>query len=267
MRTRESSTLVRPTSGEADVRAADRAERQSANGRGVSRARGVTGAGGRRWRIPLIGLCLAVALGLSVAALWGVFRDEGPTLVGTPLDGQLAPGFTLTDQRGQTIGLHDLHGKAIVLSFIYTNCPDVCPLTAEKLRVAYEGLPESERDRVAFLAVTVDPDRDTAAALQSFSQAHLLADNPSWHALLGDPTALQSVWQAYGIDPGAIIGASGHEHVAEGGGATDAPGSDAGQLAHTDALYVIDPNGRERVLMHSDLDPNDLTANLRAMLA
>ena len=199
-----------------------------------------------RWLLP----ALAVALGLL--ALRIATGGDEPELSGTVLDGKLAPGFTLTDQRGRTVHLSDFRGKAVALTFLYTNCPDVCPLTAENLRAAYERLPASARDDVALLAVTVDPARDTREALQDFSARHRLADNPNWFALRADPATLEQVWRDYGIDPGTMSGEAA---------------ATPGMLAHTDAVYLIDPQGRERVFMRSSMDDAALARNLEALLA
>lgn len=208
-----------------------------------------------KWRFRWLVFILPVLLGL-VVALWIVFRDDEPTLVGTDLGKQPAPDFVLTDQRGEEVRLSELRGKAVVLTFIYTNCPDVCLVTAQNLRVAYEGLPQNMRDRVALLAVTVDPARDTQAALQGYSSLHGLADIPTWHAMTGDAAVLERVWSDYGISPGM-------EPMAHDATATPAADYD---LSHTDAIYVIDPQGRERVLMRSSLGPESLTDNLKALL-
>ncbi|MGH2532803.1 MAG: SCO family protein [Thermomicrobiales bacterium] len=192
---------------------------------------------------------LALLVFLMVRAAGG-----GPALVGTDLGKQPAPDFTLVDHRGETVSLSDFRGKAVALAFIYTNCPDVCPLIAENLRVAQELLSEEARDDVALLAVTVDPARDTPAALQAFSERHRLADNPSWHALRGDPATLERIWRAYGVYPGTGATPAG-EAASAGGGE-----------GHTDAIYLIDPEGRLRVFLRSDATPRVLADNLQALV-
>ncbi len=196
---------------------------------------------------------LVVGALLLPLALWAVRqlapRWDEPTLIGTDLGRQPAPDFTLTDQRGQTVRLSDLRGQVVALTFIYTSCPDVCPLVAANLRAAYEMLPAAAREDVALLAVTVDPAGDSTAALQAFSEQHQLADNPSWHALRADPSTLEGVWRDYGIYPG-LPRASGES--GEG---------------HTDAIYLIDRDGRERVLLRSSsADPETLAGNLAALV-
>ncbi len=204
-------------------------------------------------------LALTVAAVLVVVAALLATRAIGggePALIGTDLGKQPAPEFTLTDHRGQTVRLSDLRGKAVVLSFIYTNCPDVCPLLTENLRVASELLPENARDDVALLAVSLDPTRDTQQALQEFTAIHRLANNPNWFALRGDAAMLQRVWRDYGIFPGRSPATPGLQ----------TPDGVGGGEGHTDAFYLIDGEGRERVLMRSSATPQEIAANLTALL-
>jgi protein SCO1/2 len=200
----------------------------------------------RKWlhRTPL--LVVSVLL-LIVTACGG-----STSLTGTDLEKQPAPDFTLTDYRGSSVTLSELRGKAVVLTFIYTNCPDICPLTAENLRLAYEQLSEKARERVAMIAITVDPERDTPDELRNFSVIHGLDDNPNWYAVRGERTDLQPVWANYAVDPGRVL-----EHRDNA--------VDPALLAHTDAVYVIDRDGNERVLMRSNLDPDDLANNLKTL--
>lgn len=201
-----------------------------------------------RWLPLLVAGALLVPLALW-AVRQGVSRWDEPALIGTDLGRAPAPDFTLTDQRGQTVRLRDLRGQVVALTFIYTSCRDVCPLVAENLRAAYEMLPAGAREDVALLAVTVDPARDSTAALQAFSERHQLADSPGWHALRADRSTLEGVWRDYGIYPG-LPRSSG-----EGG------------EGHTDAIYLIDREGRERVLLRSAAtDPETLADNLMALL-
>lgn len=203
--------------------------------------------------LALVGVTFVAAALLIARAAFG----NQAALFGTDLEKHPAPDFTLIDQRGQSVRLSDLRGKAVALTFIYTHCPDVCPLTAENLRAAYELLPEAARDDVALVAVTLDPERDTQQALQQFSAIHGLADNPQWFALRGSPGALIQVWQDYGIYPGM-------SHATPVGSRTPTVGGGEG---HTDGLYFIDPEGRERVFLRSSAPPQDIAANLAAMLS
>jgi protein SCO1/2 len=162
--------------------------------------------------------------------------------VGTDLGGTEAPDFTLVDGvSGRAITLSAERGQVVALTFLYTTCPDVCPLTASRFRATQTEL-GSDAGRVTFIAVSVDPDRDTPKATQEFSAAHELKTN--WYYLVGARPQLAPVWSAYGI--GVQAGSS--------------------TVTHSDAVYLIDRNGRERVLMHSEDLASSLTANLRALL-
>jgi protein SCO1/2 len=129
------------------------------------------------------------------------------------------------------------------MAFLYTHCPDVCPLTAAQFRAAQTQL-GVDAARVRFLAVSVDPEGDTPAAVTAFSVAHDLKDN--WRYLIGPRAALAAVWSAYGI--GAFAQPTGIS------------------VSHNDAIYVIDGKGREREIVHSDVALTDFVADLRSLM-
>jgi len=182
--------------------------------------------------------CAAFALAILIASC-----APGARLAGTVLGGEMAPDFTLTDGlSGQSVTFSSLRGSVVALAFLYTRCPDVCPLTAGEFRAAQRAL-GADAPRVEFVAVSVDPDGDTPAAVRAFSDAHELREH--WRYLVGQRAQLQQVWSLYGI--GSM------------------PGSGM-RLDHNDAVYLIDAKGRERVLNHSNDAPNTLLNNLRALL-
>ena len=168
--------------------------------------------------------------------------STAPRLTGTELPAKDAPDFTLADGlTGQTVTLGSLRGNVVVLSFLYTRCPDVCPLTAALFRSAQKtmGLDAPVR----YVAVSVDPDGDTPAQVRSFSDAHDLG--AGWHYLIGPRAQLQAVWASYGV--GSFADPSGMG------------------VAHNDAIFVIDRKGRERELIHSDVRLADLVSDLHAL--
>ncbi len=186
----------------------------------------------RRW---LVAIAVVLASGCAPSA---------PTLSGTVLDGKEAPDFTLTDGlTGTSVTLSSLRGSVVALAFLYTRCPDVCPLTAAHFRAAQRDL-GADASRVRFVAVSVDPEGDTPETVRAFSAAHDLSTG--WSYLIGSREQLQPVWRAYGI--GAV--------------ATQT----APAVVHNDAVYVIDAKGREREIVHADTAVADLVADLRALL-
>jgi len=179
-----------------------------------------------------------------VAAASIACGTQPPALAGTDLGSGEAPGFTLTDGRNaEPLALASLRGKVVVLSFLYTRCPDVCPLTAEQFRVTQDALGD-DADDVVFLAVSTDPANDTPQATQDFSRAHRL--DRGWHYLIGSRAQLANVWSAYGIV------------------ATPDPGLPT--VTHTDAVYLIDRQGRERVLLRTDALDESLLHDIKILL-
>ena len=184
----------------------------------------------------------ALLIGLSLIV--GACTTQAARLSGTELGARDAPDFTLSDGvTGDSVTLSSLRGSVVAMAFLYTRCPDVCPLTAAKFRAAQTQL-GSDASRVRFIAVSVDPEGDTPAAVKAFSTAHALSEN--WRYLIGPRAALAAVWSAYGV--GAFAAPTGTN------------------VDHNDAIYVIDAKGREREVVHSDIALKELIADLRLLL-
>ena len=165
-------------------------------------------------------------------------------LAGTDLGTDPAPDLTLTDGlTGAPLTLSSLRGNVVVVTFMYANCPDTCPLVAERFRLAQAEL-GADSDRVHFVAVSVDPLGDTPAAVQRFSSDHRLSRN--WHYLIGTRPQLEQVWRAYFV------------------GVTPAPSGPL--VGHTDAIFLIDARGRARTLLRTAALGDALTKDLRILL-
>lgn len=195
---------------------------------------------------------LAIAAELIVFGLGWLYvgrlsrPGDAPPAVGTRLDGRPTPEFRLTDQDGRAVSPADLRGRVIVLTFLYTTCPDICPLIAGKLGQAYDRLGQQARD-VAFLAISVDPERDTAARARQYLDALRLGDKLVY--LTGDRRSLEGAWSAYGIGVRQVP-------------IRAASGADAYEVAHNDVLYVIDRQGGQRWLLRQDVDLADLVGRI-----
>ncbi len=202
-------------------------------------------------RLSVIMLALLVVL---VAGILSLRNSKGGTtsnpstsqsgLQGTDLGSIAAPDFHLKDQFGKEISLSQLKGKAVVLTFLYTHCRDVCPLTADKLHVAMQNL-GNDAQQVTVLAVSMDPKGDTAAAAQNFSSIHKLGDY--FHFLIGTHDELAPVWASYSVDAQAA--------------------TSAGVVMHSTAVYVIDKQGRERVLLDTDFSSAQVATDLKVLLS
>ncbi len=216
-----------------------------------------------------------------------------------------APEFVLTDQTGGALARGDLAGTVWLASFVYTHCPDVCPLVTRRMAEIRDGLAAEGLlgSRVRLVSITVDPARDSPDVLRRYA-AGFGADDPAhWAFLTGEPDALRSIIEdgfklpaarvappgstpdrragpgARGdADAGQDEAARGADrepgHDAAGGGAghevTD-PGTDGGDgytVMHSDRILLVDAAGRVRGA-YSTSDPADqarLEQELRAVL-
>ena len=106
--------------------------------------------------------------------------------------------FSLIDQSGSPFDFSDLSEEIVVVSFIFTTCPDICPVTTQKLVQVQSGLGPGIAGKVAFLSITVDPNRDTPEALMRYMDIHG-ADWPHLTNATDGGSDLKAVWDAFGI--------------------------------------------------------------------
>jgi protein SCO1 len=142
----------------------------------------------------LVALWLSLAVAASPAPALAHATSHEQRL---PTIGQ-APGFTLTSQDGATATLHDFRGRVVAVAFIYTSCPDVCPLLTEKMTQVQDELGPDFGPRVAFVSITVDPENDTPAALRAYAESHG-ANLAGWSFLTGPPAVIREVTRRYGV--------------------------------------------------------------------
>lgn len=166
-------------------------------------------------------------------------------LHGTYLEPPLpAADFTLTSADGP-VRLADLRGKAVVLFFGYTFCPDVCPTTMVRLGQAMELLGK-DAERVQVVMVSVDPERDTPERLAQYARAF----HPSFIGVTGTQEEIDAVASAYGI----------YHAKAEGSEAT-------GYLVdHTANVTVIDRSGGVRLIWPYNVDAEGVASDLKFVL-
>ena len=117
-----------------------------------------------------------------------------------PID-KIAPAFELQDIDGRAVRLDNFHDKVVVLHFIYTRCPDVCPLHAERIAAVQEMVNQTPmKDQVQFISVTTDPENDTPEALRDYGPTHGL-DPVNWIFLTSGtdrPAATRELAKRYG---------------------------------------------------------------------
>jgi protein SCO1 len=164
---------------------------------------------------------------------------DGPRIVHP----SVTPDFTLRDQNGRLVRLSAQRGKVVVMTFLYTHCPDLCPLTAVHIDEALDRL-GARRTGVTVLAVSVDPFGDTPAAVRRFVRSHRLSSQ--FHYLTGSKQALRRVWRLYDA-----------KSIAVGGTRPD----------HTLYVLLLDRRGRSRVLFDATATSAAMAHDIRLLLA
>lgn len=144
---------------------------------------------------------------------------------GTQLDG-FAPDFKLTDQKNQIISLSDLRGNIVALTFLDSQCKDVCPLTSAQLIKTSQAL-GTNGESVIFLGINVNNKANTSEDVRLASQNWHLDKIKTWHFLTGNSAQLELIWKSYGIDVQTL----------------SEPKS---ELLHTMGVYLIDKIGQLR---------------------
>ena len=109
-----------------------------------------------------------------------------------------APEFTLTSQDGAQVALADLRGKVVVVTFIYTLCTNTCPVLTPMMSFVQDQLGADFGAKIAFVSITVDPERDTPEVLKQYAQA-FGANLAGWFFLTGPSDVIQDVTRRYGV--------------------------------------------------------------------
>ena len=181
----------------------------------------------------LLGAAAAVAAAPPSGFKAGVFEPARP-----------APEFALRGSDGSELALARYRGKVVLMSFGFTNCAAVCPITLATLAQARGALgPAADALQVVF--VTVDPERDPAPRLK----AYLAAFDASFVGATGAPDALAAMRKSYGVMAAKV------------------PMADGYAMDHTSSVFLIDREGKLRALMPYGHDAKDFVHDVKLLLA
>ena len=156
-----------------------------------------------------------------------------------------APEFTLTSQDGTPVSLADLRGKVVAITFIYTLCTDTCPVLTPMMSFVQDRLGSDFGTKVAFVSITIDPERDTPAVLKEYARA-FGADLGGWAFLTGTPETIREVTRRYGVFAAQAAN---------------------GDVDHSFLTSIVDPRGILRVqYLGARFDPEDFRRDLLSLV-
>ena len=151
--------------------------------------------------------------------------DIGRRTVNKPV-----PDFKLADQDGKVFHWADARGKVVLVTFVFTTCPDVCPFFTANFAGIQRHLDEKKIADYLLLTITTDPERDSAAVLKEYA-GRFKADFKHWTLLTGTRAELSKVWKLFGVN------------VVK---------TESGQVQHTSFTTLVDRQGRRRIDYYGD---------------
>ena len=201
-------------------------------------------------------LILAVVAGLTVVLASGSGKPKLPggatSAATTRFDGLLLTPLTAAPQlsplrnyQGQPVNLANYRGKAVFVTFLYTHCPDVCPLIASHLHTVLTQLGPRARN-VQLIAVSVDPRGDTPGAVAAFLREHQLIGQMQY--LIGSGKQLAPVWKEWFVGSTRDIGKPD-------------------LVGHTALVYGISASGKLTTIYPPNFAPSQITHDVPALLA
>ena len=166
--------------------------------------------------------------------------DERPLPVIGP-----APSFALTSQDGTPATLTELRGKVVAVTFVYTGCPDICPLLTAKMVRVQDELGPKFGTKVAFVSITLDPEHDTSQVLREYADL-FGARREGWTFLTGTSESIRDVAHRYGV------------YFRR---------NQDGSVEHTQLTTLVDPVGDMRVqYLGARFDPEELRHDLLSLV-
>ena len=152
-----------------------------------------------------------------------------------------APEFHLAGSDGKELTLERFRGKVVVVEFGFTACPAICPTTLAVLAKARRELGD-DAQKMQVVYITVDPERDTAGHLAEY----LAKFDPTFVGGTGTEEQLAAVRKSYGVEAARIEGAGGY--------------------VHSSSVYLVDPDGKLRLLMPFGQSSGDYVHDVRRLL-
>jgi protein SCO1 len=207
--------------------------------------------GGLTASLFLVGLKLGTVLSLAQSQPDPSSEPSGGAIVNPPFQ---VHEIVLKNQAGVRMSLKDLRGRAVLLFFGYTHCPDVCPTTLADYTQIKTVL-GTQASEVAFTFVSIDPERDSPGVMKAF----LGQFDPDFIGLMGDEHALHMMAAEYG----AYFTIPAHTHTDEH---RENINSDNYFIEHMSPSFLIDPDGYLRMVYFYGTSPDVIARGIKQVL-
>ncbi|PEA54196.1 SCO family protein [Bacillus pseudomycoides] len=166
-------------------------------------------------------LYITFTLGLIIATLIGIFYFTGYQKASA----EIPKGIVMEDINGTSVSFDQLPKKLKLVEFMYTKCPDICPITTYKIKHLRDELVKQKvfGTKIEFITITIDPKYDTREILEYYSKTFDMKETTGWHLLRGDEEETKQLAESFNFryrDPGS------------------------GLYIHTSNSYLLDENNR-----------------------
>lgn len=203
-----------------------------------------------RW---LIWLLIVAPSVMIITFLTLMLNDQGQTVerraaVRTSGEADIGGPFTLVDQTGATVTDEDFRGKAMLIYFGYTYCPDICPFSLQIMAGALDQLSADERAQIQPILITVDPERDTPEHLAQYVTSPAFPDNLV--GLTGTPEQVAAVAREYRIVYQRAETDDANDYL----------------MDHSSIVYLMDSQGEFVDIFTHGTDPQAMAARLQDFL-
>ena len=192
-------------------------------------------------------IAMIVTLAMRPPANSGPVVRSGPVKVSG--EAQIGGPFTLVNHLGETVTEADFQGKAMLIYFGFTYCPDICPTALQSMNVALSQLSDQERAQFQPVLITIDPERDTPEALEQYVTAEVFPENLV--GLTGTLEQIEDVARAYRVYYARIDDDESYAQYL---------------MDHTSVMFLMDETGQFADLFADKTDPLTIASRLQYFL-
>ncbi|HIH81269.1 MAG TPA: SCO family protein [Candidatus Thalassarchaeaceae archaeon] len=171
--------------------------------------------------------------------------------------------FSLMNFDGNMTNLSDFNGQVLIVSFVYSRCPDVCPIVSANLRWVAEQLPDDYGTNFSIIAITVDPWWDTSGVLAEYAMRQAI----DWPHLTGDVETMQPIWESFHVGLQTYLNTSATEDNSTEDNQTTGRHHPDYLVDHSTATIIIDKSHQQRVRWNDmDWEPTLFLEDLQYLM-